>query len=593
MKNKFEILNTDILIIGAGGAGLRAAIEAYDRNNNTKIIIVSKSLLGKAHTVMAEGGIAASIGDVDSKDNWKVHFADTLREGVYLGNWKMIEILVKEVPERIYELEQYGALFDRTKEGKIMQRAFGAHTYKRLCHIGDKTGLEIIRVLEVQILKRNITILDELQITKIFKNNNKVIGAIGIDFKTGKFVVINCNAVIIASGGSGKLYKITSNSLESTGDGLVLAYDLGCELSDMEMVQFHPTGMVYPQGVKGLLVTEGIRGEGGILLNNKNERFMKKYSPEKMELDARDIVARAIYNEIKIGNGTEHNGVYLDISHKGASFIKKKLPAMYEQYKEFADIDITKQKMEVAPTVHYHMGGIKVNPETNETNIKGVFAAGEVASGVHGANRLGGNSLADILVFGRRTGISCSKYIQKIKKKTNNKISKIMQIQINEEIKRIYSYLNSNLKKSKIKQKINKKILIYELLDSLKITMNNNVEIIKNQEGLTKALSKVYEIRKILKTKDSKVNGTTLYNRGLFARLELENELIIAECIIKSAIKRKESRGTHFRTDFPKKSKEWKKNIICKKENNLLKLTTISINKLPKHLLFVGIEKYD
>ncbi len=593
MKNKFEILNTDILIIGAGGAGLRAAIEAYDRNNKTKIIIVSKSLLGKAHTVMAEGGIAASIGDVDSKDNWKVHFADTLREGVYLGNWKMIEILVKEVPERIYELEQYGALFDRTKEGKIMQRAFGAHTYKRLCHIGDKTGLEIIRVLEVQILKRNITILDELQITKIFKNNNKVIGAIGIDFKTGKFVVINCNAVIIASGGSGKLYKITSNSLESTGDGLVLAYDLGCELSDMEMVQFHPTGMVYPQGVKGLLVTEGIRGEGGILLNNKNERFMKKYSPEKMELDARDIVARAIYNEIKIGNGTEHNGVYLDISHKGASFIKKKLPAMYEQYKEFADIDITKQKMEVAPTVHYHMGGIKVNPETNETNIKGVFAAGEVASGVHGANRLGGNSLADILVFGRRTGISCSKYIQKIKKKTNNKISKIMQIQINEEIKRIYSYLNSNLKKSKIKQKINKKILIYELLDSLKITMNNNVEIIKNQEGLTKALSKVYEIRKILEIKDSKVNGTTLYNRGLFARLELENELIIAECIIKSAIKRKESRGTHFRTDFPKKSKEWKKNIICKKENNLLKLTTISINKLPKHLLFVGIEKYD
>ena len=409
MKNKInnlKIINTDILIIGGGGAGLRAAIEAYDnRINNAKIIIVSKSLPGKAHTVMAEGGIAASLGDVDDKDNWKVHFSDTFKEGVYLGNYKMIEILVKEAPERVYELEKYGALFDRTKEGKIMQRAFGAHTYKRLCHIGDKTGMEIIRVLEDQVLKRNIEFLDELQITKIFKHENKIIGAIGLDLKSGNFILINCRAIILASGGCGRLYKTTSNSLETTGDGLAMAYDIGCELIDMEMVQFHPTGMVYPLGVKGLLVTEGIRGEGGILLNNKNERFMKKYSPKRMELDARDVVARAIYNEIKIGNGTEHNGVYLDISHKGASFIKKKLPAMYEQFKEFADIDITKQKMEVGPTVHYHMGGIKTNPGTCETNINGLFAAGEVAGGLHGANRLGGNSLADILVFGRRAGL--------------------------------------------------------------------------------------------------------------------------------------------------------------------------------------------
>ncbi len=437
--NEYKELDSDILIIGSGGAGLRAAIEAGA--NGASVVVVSKSLLGKAHTVMAEGGIAASLGDVDSKDSWEVHFSDTIIEGVFLGNWRMAEILAKEAPERVYELERYGALFDRTPEGKIMQRAFGAHTYRRLCHVGDKTGLELIRTLEDRILHmNNISVMDETLITKIVSKDNKVIGAIGFEMKTGKFVVFNTKSVIIATGGLGRIYKITSNSWESTGDGIALAFKAGAKLVDMEMIQFHPTGMVWPPGVKGLLVTEGVRGEGGILLNSKGERFMLRYSPKKKELDARDVVARAIYNEIKNGNGTEHGGVYLDITHKGAAFIKKKLPAMYEQFKEFAGIDITKEKMEVAPTVHYFMGGILVDAETCKTNIEGLYAAGETAGGLHGANRLGGNSLADILVFGRRAGLYASEYIK------NAKAGKIGVREIEAEIDNVKKYIDNKNK---------------------------------------------------------------------------------------------------------------------------------------------------
>lgn len=577
----FRELKTDILVIGAGGAGLRAAIEAHDAGAG--VAVVSKSLLGKAHTVMAEGGIAASIADVDTDDDWKAHFSDTFAEGAYLGDWKMIEILVKEAPDRVYELEQYGALFDRTPSGKIMQRAFGGHTYKRLCHIGDRTGLEIIRVLEDQVLHRRIQVLDETVITKLVVSAGKVVGAVGLEYITGNFIAISCKAVILASGGCGRLYKTTSNSLESTGDGLALAYDAGCALVNMEMVQFHPTGMVYPESVKGLLVTEGVRGEGGILLNNKGERFMKRYSPNRMELDARDVVARAIYNEILKGNGTEHGGVYLDIAHKGAAFIKKKLPAMYDQFKDFADIDITRQKMEVAPTVHYHMGGVKVDAETCATNVKGLYAAGEVTGGLHGANRLGGNSLADILVFGRWAGIWGARYA--LQSKAENK--EIIMAQLRNEIKRINSYLAVG---GKAAAHADGKFRIYELSDTLRQAMNENVEIVRNAKGLRNAMKILEDVK--IKINTVKIPGTTKYNRGLLARMELENQLIVAECIIRSAIERKESRGAHFRSDFPKKDRKWLKWIICKKKNGRLALYASKLKQIPKRLSFVKKEKY-
>ncbi|MDG6957588.1 MAG: FAD-binding protein, partial [Nitrososphaerota archaeon] len=403
-ERTFDERVCDVLVIGAGGAGMRAAIGAFDKG--AKTLIVCKTLLGKAHTVMAEGGIAAALGDVDPEDSWEVHFSDTIVEGQHIGNWHMAEIFAKEAIDRVYELEQYGALFDRTKEGKISQRAFGAHTYRRLCHIGDRTGLELIRTLEDQVVKRGIPFMDEVAITGILKDGKggRASAALGIDIKSGKLILFRFKAVILATGGFGRIYEVTSNSYESTGDGIALAYKAGAELADMEMIQFHPTGMIYPAGVRGLLVTEGVRGDGGILTNALGERFMSKYDAKRMELSARDVVARAIYSEITAGRGTKNGAVYLDISHKGADYIKQRLPSMYYQFLEFAGVDITKQKMEVAPTVHYQMGGVKVDPESCRTSVNGIYAAGEVASGLHGANRLGGNSLSDILVFGRRAG---------------------------------------------------------------------------------------------------------------------------------------------------------------------------------------------
>lgn len=563
----YKSIDCDILIIGEGGAGLRAAIEANE--NGAKVVLASKTLLGKAHTVMAEGGIAASVANVDPKDNWKVHFSDTMVEGVYIGNWKMIEILVKEAPERVYELERYGALFDRTPDGKIMQRAFGAHTYKRLCHVGDKTGLEMIRTLEDRILHGNVTFIDELAITKLFKKGNRIIGAIGLEFKTGKYVAINAKAVILATGGCGKVFKVTSNSKETTGDGLALALEVGAKLRDMEMVQFHPTGMVYPPGVRGLLVTESVRGEGGILLNAKGERFMLRYSPKWKELDARDVVARAIYKEITSGRGTEHGGVYLDVTHLSSRFIKKKLPAMYEQFMEFAGIDITKEKMEVAPTLHYFMGGISVDPETCKTDIAGLFAAGEVASGVHGANRLGGNSLADILVFGRRAGMHAAKYAK------SAKLEKINDKAITGEITRVKGYI--------AKRRQNP----YQLIEELRETMSDKVGIMRNEKDLSYAL----KIIRNLKTKAANVGveGGERYNNGLLACMELNHMLRIAECIVMSALERKESRGAHARSDYPKKSREWKKNIYCEIDAGKIRLSSKGVPEMPQRL--AGIVK--
>jgi len=563
--DEYGTVESDILIIGAGGAGMRAALEALD--NGSKVTIVTKSVLGKAHTVMAEGGIAASVGDVDPKDNWEVHFSDTVVEGVYIGDWRMAEILAKEAPDRVYELEHFGAIFDRTKEGKIMQRAFGGHTYKRLCHVGDKTGLEIIRTLEDQIIHKDVKVMDEIYITKLFKDKKTgaFCGALGLSMREGKFYLFKAKALMIATGGGGRVFKITSNSWESTGDGLALAYKAGVELRDMEMIQFHPTGMVYPPGVAGLLVTEGVRGEGGILTNTKGERFMLRYSPEKKELDARDVVARSIYYEIQAGRGTEHGGVYLDISHKGTKFIMEKLPGMYMQFKEFAGVDITKEKMEVGPTVHYQMGGIRVDPETGATNIKGIFSAGEVASGLHGANRLGGNSLADILVFGRRTGKAASDYVKKAAQSSPD------PKEVKEGMDWAKAFIRPNAKNPN------------DLIEKLRETMSEKVGIVRNADDLNKALETINALKDELP--DIGVSGTLVYNKGLLACFEINNMLIAAEAIVRSAIMRQESRGAHTRSDYPKKSKDWLKNIICKiGSNGSMELTTLPLPEMPEEL---------
>ena len=411
MTEKYETHELDVLIIGAGGAGLRAAIEALAQG--ASVGVVCKSLLGKAHTVMAEGGIAAAMANVDRKDDWRTHFRDTMRGGKFLNNWRMAQIHAQESPERVRELEQWGALFDRTDDGNILQRAFGGHTFKRLCHVGDRTGLEMIRTLQDRGVHLGIDVYMECAITRLLTNDNRVTGAFGYWRENGRFIVFKAKSIVIATGGIGKAWRITSNSWEYTGDGMALAYDAGAELMDMEFVQFHPTGMVWPPGVQGILVTEAVRGEGGVLRNKDGERFMERYDPEKLDLSTRDVVARAIYTEAKEGRGTEHGGAYLDISHKPAEYVKKKLPSMYHQFRELADVDITKGPMEVGPTCHYMMGGIRVDAETAQTNVPGLFAAGEAAAGLHGANRLGGNSLSDLLVFGRRAGLAAAEQATK------------------------------------------------------------------------------------------------------------------------------------------------------------------------------------
>src|SRR5271168_2611275 len=421
---KYETHENDVLIIGAGGAGLRAAVEALAQG--ASVGVVCKSLLGKAHTVMAEGGIAAAMCNVDQADGWRTHFRDTMRGGKFLNNWRMAQLHAQESPDRVRELEEWGALFDRTDNGDILQRAFGGHTFKRLCHVGDRTGLEMIRTLQDRGVQQGIDVYMECTITRLLKDGDRIAGAFGYWREQGRFVIFKAKSVIIATGGIGKAWKVTSNSWECTGDGMALAYEAGAELLDMEFVQFHPTGMVWPPGVQGLLVTEAVRGEGGILRNkngerlippsprtaseggilrNKNgERFMERYDPKRLELSTRDVVARSIYTEVREGRGTEHGGAFLDISHKPADYVKRKLPSMYHQFLELADVDITKGPMEVGPTCHYMMGGIRVDAETAQTSIPGLFAAGEAAAGLHGANRLGGNSLSDLRVLGRRQG---------------------------------------------------------------------------------------------------------------------------------------------------------------------------------------------
>lgn len=562
-KPPFQRFETDVLIIGAGGAGLRASVEAI--KNGSRVLMVTKSLLGKAHTVMAEGGMAAALGNVDSRDNWEVHFMDTFVEGVYLSDWRFVEKLAKEAPDRVLELETYGALFDRNPEGKIMQRAFGAHTYKRLCHVGDRTGLEMIRTLQDQVLHSEAVFLEELMITKIFTESGAVKGAFGIFIKTGEFALIETKSIIIATGGPGRLYKTTSNSWECTGDGITLAYEAGATMQDMEMVQFHPTGMVWPPSMKGILVTEGVRGEGGLLYNTQGERFMLRYSPQKKELDARDVVARSIFHEITEGRGTEHGGVYLDISYKGKSFILEKLPSMYNQLMDFAGVDISKEKMEVAPTVHYHMGGIRVDAESNETNVRGLFSCGEVAAGLHGANRLGGNSLTDLLVFGKRTGESAAVYAKK------TKTVKTKDDEINAEIKRIESFLGK-------KNPLNPN----DVLEELRLTMSKYVGISRVEEDLDKAL----EVIKELKSKAKKVgaSGNKRFNPGFITALEIGGMIDIAEMLVTAAKERKESRGAHYRPDYPNLDPAWAKSILFTKSGETFAISFATAPEMPDYL---------
>ncbi len=552
---------------------MRAAIAALDKG--CSVIMLSKSVLGKAHTVMAEGGIAASVANVDSGDDWKTHFRDTIVEGCYIGNWRMAEILAKEAPGAVYELERFGALFDRTTEGKIMQRAFGGHTFKRLCHVGDRTGLEIIRTLEDKILHRNAKVFDETVATSLAKDGDRVVGAIGFHMRTGRFAAFSAKSTVIATGGLGRIYKVTSNSWEGTGDGIALAFKAGAELSDMEMMQFHPTGMVWPPAVRGLLVTEGVRGEGGILYNSKNERFMLKYSPEKKELDARDIVARSIYYEIQKGNGTEHGGVYLDIAYKGREFIMKKLPGMYEQFKEFSGVDITKDRMEVAPTTHYFMGGIRADPESCATTVDGLYAAGESASGLHGANRLGGNSLADILIFGRRAGEHASEHAKGIA------AHHISRTDVEREAGRIMRYLDGHPDAKSP----------YLLTDRLREAMQRHMGIIRDGEGIRKGLGIIKGIKSELIGVG--VKGIMDFNQGLIECIALEHMTVLAECMMASALEREESRGAHARSDFPKKRQEWKVNIICVNRGGKVSLSHSKVPEPPMELAeIIGEERY-
>ncbi|MHB1867773.1 MAG: FAD-binding protein [Nitrososphaerales archaeon] len=559
----YQTIECDVLIVGAGGAGMRAAIEAFDKGG--KVMLVCKSLLGKAHTVMAEGGIAASLGNVDPDDNWKVHFSDTVVEGQSINNWKMAEIFAKEAPDRVLELERYGFIFDRTPDGKISQRPFGAHSYRRLCHVGDRTGLELIRTLEDQVLKRNVPYIDEVEISTIFVSSSigAVSGAMGINIRTGELLLFKCKAIVLATGGCGRVYSVTSNSWESTGDGISLAYRAGAELMDMEMLQFHPTGMIYPSGVRGLLITEAVRGEGGILTNAKGERFMEKYDPKRMELSARDVVARSIYNEIVEGRGTPNGAVYLDVTQRGADYIKKKLPSMYSQFLEFAKIDITKQKMEVAPTLHYQMGGIRVDPETSQTSVTGLYAAGEAACGLHGANRLGGNSLSDILVFGRRAGLTACEYAKGVGE------TSIPQEDIQKEIARLLAPF-----------KVTNGENPFELKDRIAAAMWKYVGIVRNEEDLKKGLDEILRVK--LDAKNVQAKGSRAFNQSWADSFALHNMILDCEAIIRSALARKESRGAHTRSDYPKKDDaNWFVNIVVKQKDGQMSLETRPVPKMP------------
>ncbi len=570
MTATYETHEHDVLIIGAGGAGLRAAIEALA--HGVSVGVVCKSLLGKAHTVMAEGGIAAAMANVDTSDDWRAHFCDTMRGGKFLNNWRMAQLHAQEAPERVRELEQWGALFDRTENGEILQRAFGGHTYKRLCHVGDRTGLEMIRTLQDRGVHQGIDVYMECAITRLLKDGDRIAGAFGYWREQGRFVVFKAKSVVICTGGIGKAWKITSNSWEYTGDGMALAYDAGAELTDMEFVQFHPTGMVWPPGVQGILVTEAVRGEGGILRNKNGERFMERYDPKRLDLSTRDVVARSIYTEVREGRGTEHGGAFLDISHKPAEYVKRKLPSMYHQFLELADVDITKGPMEVGPTCHYMMGGIRVDAETAQSSVSGLFAAGEAAAGLHGANRLGGNSLSDLLVFGRRAGLAAAEYAKRSSAAT------IDSSQVTDAERQMVLPFESATNESP-----------YAIHEDLQGVMQNLVGIFRTENDLRMAQSEIDKLKE--RAARVRVEGSRLFNPGWHLARDLRSMLTVAEAVTRSALARRESRGAHSRIDFPNLDEAWGKmhNVVVKQGDSMT-LFESPVSEMPDDLKQLLVE---
>ena len=580
-----QTIEHDVIIIGAGGAGLRAAIECSKRGLSTGL--VCKSLLGKAHTVMAEGGVAAALGNVDNRDHWKVHFRDTMRGGKFLNVWRMAELHAKQAPDRVRELEEWGAVFDRTNKGLINQRNFGGHRYPRLAHVGDRTGLEIIRTLQDYGVHQGIEVYMECTGLDLIKDGDKISGMVAMWRDSGQFIIFKTGAVIMATGGGGKAWKVTSNSWEYTGDGHAMAYEAGAELIDMEFTQFHPTGMVWPPSVHGTLVTEGVRGEGGILLNSEGRRFMfdnipKRFASETAdteeeagrwlagdknarrppELLTRDVVARAIRKEVKAGRGSPHGGAFLDIANqRSEEDIKKKLPSMYHQFKVLAELDITKDVMEVGPTLHYMMGGIRVDADTQMSRVPGLFACGECSGGMHGANRLGGNSLSDLLVFGKLAGEGASDYIKKLNQKPQ-----IDEDQIKSIIRNATVILNRESGENP-----------YLLHEKLVENMQNSVGIVRTEELLSEGITKLEDLK--LSYKNIKASGASQYNPGWHEALALRNLIITAESVARSALMREESRGAHTRVDFPGEKDEWLDYNIVISKNEIGEMQT---NKVPR-----------
>lgn len=609
MAIEYPIYEHDVLVIGAGGAGLRAAIEASAAG--VSVGLVCKSLLGKAHTVMAEGGIAAALAHVDARDNWKVHFADTMRGGQYVNNWRMAQLHAQEAPARVKELEAWGAVFDRTEDGRILQRNFGGHKYPRLAHVGDRTGLELIRTLQDYGIHRGISVYMERTVFRLFKDGERIAGAIAYDRERGRFVVFRAKAIVLATGGVGRAYKITSNSWEYTGDGHTLAYDVGAELIDMEFVQFHPTGMVWPPSVRGILVTEGVRGEGGVLRNSLGERFMFRDIPENYkpqtaeseeegflyvlaqkyqgrdarrppELLTRDHVARCIVREVKEGRGSPHGGVYLELQTFSQWYAqrvrrfdpvehwKKKLPSMYHQFKELAGLDITREPMEVGPTTHYIMGGVRVDSDTQMSRIPGLFACGECAAGINGANRLGGNSLSDLLVLGKRAGEYAARYARE-----HTTLPTIDADQVEEAVRWALAPFERS-------QGENPFLLQQELQE----LMQNLVGIVRREDEMLRALEGIEQLRR--RAQRVAVSGNREYNPGWHTALDLHSLLTVSEAITRAALLRKESRGAQFRDDYPRKdSAQYGKvnTVIAKGSDGRMQIRWEPIPPMPQELL--------
>jgi succinate dehydrogenase / fumarate reductase flavoprotein subunit len=586
----YETHSFDVVVVGAGGAGLRAAIEVAARGARTAL--VCKSLLGKAHTVMAEGGIAAALANVYPEDNWRVHFRDTMRGGKMLCNWRMAQIHAQEAPERVLELEEWGALFDRTADGRILQRDFGGHRYARLAHVGDRTGLEMIRTLQHRAVQAGIDVFMECTITRLLLDGGRIAGALGYRRESGRFVVFGASAIVLATGGVGKAYKVTSNSWEYTGDGHALALWAGADLIDMEFVQFHPTGMVWPPSVRGILVTEGVRGDGGVLRNARGERFMFRYVPEMFRAETaeteeeadrwytdrsvrrtpdllpRDEVARAINAEIKEGRGSPHGGVFLDIAtRRDSEYITRRLPGMYHQFLELADVDITKEPMEVGPTCHYMMGGVRVDAETQASTVRGLFAAGEVAGGMHGANRLGGNSLSDLLVFGQRAGRGAAEYAGRTVAPPEVNSSQAEEL-VQAALRPFEATGTENP---------------YAIQQDLQECMQTMVGIIRTEDELTKAFDELAVLRE--RARRVRVEGHRQFNPGWHLALDLDPLLAVSECIARAALERTESRGAQTREDYPETDPDLGKvNVVVRQRNGELVLSREALPPMPEDL---------